>query len=89
MNAMKLNKNFLVHKTGNETIVVPTGKANFSGVIRGNETLGTILDLLKKDTTEEKVIAAMRKEYDAPEGVIEADVRSTVSRLREIGAIDG
>jgi hypothetical protein len=31
----------------------------------------------------------MLKEYDAPREVIEKDVRTTVSRLREIGAIDG
>ncbi|MBQ1659836.1 MAG: PqqD family protein [Clostridia bacterium] len=86
---MKLNKNFLVHKTDKETIVVPTGKAEFSGVVKGNQTLGTILDLLKKDTTIEKIVDSMLKEYDAPREVIEKDVRTTVSRLREIGAIDG
>ena len=48
MNKLKLNKNFLVHKTDKETIVVPTGKAEFSGVVKGNQTLGTILDLLKR-----------------------------------------
>lgn len=86
---MKLNKNFLVHKTDKETIVVPTGKAGFSGVIKGNQTLGVILDLIKKDTTEEAVINAIMKEYDAPRDVVEEDVKNTVSRLREIGAIDG
>ena len=89
MNKLKLNKNFLVHKTDKETIVVPTGKAEFSGGVKGNQTLGTILDLLKKDTTIEKIVDSMLKEYDAPREVIEKDVRTTVSRLREIGAIDG
>lgn len=89
MNKLKLNKNFLVHKTDKETTVVPTGKAEFSGVVKGNQTLGTILDLLKKDTTIEKIVDSMLKEYDAPREVIEKDVRTTVSRLREIGAIDG
>ena len=89
MNKLKLNKNFLVHKTDKETIVVTTGKAEFSGVVKGNQTLGTILDLLKKDTTIEKIVDSMLKEYDAPREVIEKDVRTTVSRLREIGAIDG
>ena len=52
---MKLNKNFLVHKTGKDTVIVPTGNAGFSGVVKGNETLGIILDLLKKDTTEKDI----------------------------------
>ena len=86
---MKLNKNFLVHKTGNDTIIVPTGNADFSGVVKGNKTLGAILDLLKKDTTEEHIIEEMMKIYDAPREIIESDVRKTISSLKGIGAIDG
>ena len=86
---MKLNKNFLVHKTGNHTVVVPTGNAGFSGVIQGNETLAVILDLMKKDTTEQKIIDTMVQQYDAPREEIEKDVISVISRLRKIGAIDG
>ncbi len=86
---MKLNKNFLVHTTGNDTVVVPTGDAGFSGVVKGNETLGAILEFLKKDTTEESIIESMINEYDAPREIIEKDVKTTISRLKEIGAIDG
>ncbi len=86
---MKLNKNFLVHTTGNDTVVVPTGDAGFSGVVKGNETLGAILEFLKKDTTEESIIESMMNEYDAPREIIEKDVKTTISRLKEIGAIDG
>lgn len=86
---MKLNKNFLVHKTGDETVVVPTGDAGFSGIVKGNETLAVILGYLADDTTEQDIIDNMAKEYDAPREVIERDVISTISRLKEIGAIDG
>lgn len=89
MNKMKLNKNFLVHKTGNDTIIVPTGNADFSGVVKGNETLGAILDLMKKDTTEERIIQEMMKMYDAPRETIEKDVRKIISSLKGIGVIDG
>ena len=85
---MKLNKNFLVHKTGNDTVIVPTGNAGFSGVVQGNETLGVILDLLKEDTTEQQIIDTMAEQYDAPRAEIEKDVVSIISRLRKIGAID-
>lgn len=88
MNILKLNKNFLVHKTGRETIIVPTADADFSGVVKGNKTLGSILDLIKKDTTEEKIIDEMLKIYDAPRDLIEIDVKTTIGQLREIGAID-
>ena len=85
---MKLNKNFLVHKTGNDAVIVPVGNVKFSGVVRGNETLGAILDLLKKDTTVQNIVDEMMKSYDAPREVIEKDVVSTVENLRNIGAID-
>ncbi len=85
---MKLNKNFLVHKTANETIIVPSGKAKFSGVVRGNVTLGVILDLLQKGMTTEEIISNMKERYDASDEVIRNDVVTTVSQLREIGAID-
>lgn len=85
---MKLNKNFLVHITGDDTVVVPTSDAGFSGVVKGNETLGAILDLLSKDTTEENIIESMLKVYDAPREIIERDVKTALRRLKEIGAID-
>jgi hypothetical protein len=85
---MKLNKEFLTHKAGEEYILVPTGSAGFSGVVRGNKTLGAVLELLKEDTTEEAVLSALKERFDAPEGVIEADLKKTLTALREIGAID-
>ena len=85
---MKLNKSFLVHKTKKEVIVVPSGKADFSGVINGNETFGVIIDFLKKDVTEEEIIAGMKKMYSDDNGQIEKDVKRTISELKEIGAID-
>ncbi len=85
---MKLNKNFLVHKTGKETVVVPTADAGFSGVVQGNETLGIILDLLKENTTEKKIADKMAEQYDAPREEIEKDVANVIIRLKKIGAID-
>ena len=85
---MKLNKNFLVHKTGKETVVVPTADAGFSGVVQGNETLGIILDFLKENTTEKKIADKMAEQYDAPHEEIEKDVANVIIRLKKIGAID-
>lgn len=85
---MKLNKDFLVHNSGGESILVPSGNAGFSGVVRGNKTLGAILDLLKTETTEDDIISAMKQRFDAPEGAVERDVRKTLEELRKIGALD-
>lgn len=85
---MKLKKEFITHDTGSESLLVPAGGAGFSGLVKGNKTLGAILALLKEDTTEEAVIAAMKQRFDAPEAVITADVKKALSELRKIGALD-
>ena len=85
---MKLNREFLLHNTGGESLLVPTGKAEFSGVVRGNKTLGAILELLKDDTSEEAVVAALKARFEAPDGAVENDVKKALSELRRIGALD-
>jgi hypothetical protein len=56
--------------------------------VRGNKTLGAILALLKEDTTEEAIVAAMKERFDAPEDVIARDVKKALAELRKIGALD-
>ena len=85
---MKLKKEFILYNAGEETLLVPGGKAAFSGVLKGNETLGAILGLLHTDTTEQAVVKAMCEEFDAPEERITADVRKVLTALREIGALE-
>ena len=85
---MKLKKEFLLHNTSGESILVPAGSADFSGVVRGNKTLGMVLEMLKKDTTEKEMIEVMHSRFDAPEGVIEKDVANVLAQLRKIGAIE-
>ena len=88
---MKLNKNFLIHNTGGETVLVPTGKADFSGIVRGNKTFGAVLEIMRDARgvfTETEIVNAMRKKYDAPEGAVEKDVKKVIEELRKIGAVD-
>ena len=84
---MKLKKEFLFHKTGKESVLIPTGGAGFSGLVRGNATLGTILELLQKETTKEQLIADMKERFEAPEGAIERDVEKVLAELTKIGAL--
>lgn len=85
---MKLNRKFITHNMGAESLLVPTGSAAFKGVVRGNATLGAVLELLREETTEETVVAAMLERYDAPAEKIAEDVRKVIEGLREIGALD-
>ena len=85
---MKLKKDFIVHDTGKEVMLVATGKAKFSGLVKGNAMLGKVLELLKSNTTEKQIVAKLRAQYDAPEGKIERDVHKVLTELKKIGALD-
>lgn len=85
---MKLKQDFITHNTARESLLVPVGGSGFAGVVRGNKTLGAILELLQTDVTEQELTAAMCARFDAPEAVIAADVQRALNELRRIGALD-
>ena len=84
---MKLNENFILHISDGETLLVPTGAAEFSGIVRGNKTLGAVLALLKEETDEAAVVAAMKARFSAPEETVTRDVKKVLDELKRIGAI--
>ena len=85
---MRLKKTFIPHNAGQQSLLVPARGAGFAGLVRGNKTLGAILELLKEDTTEEEIISAMCARFDAPEELIAGDVRRALAELRRIGALE-
>ena len=85
---MKLKESFITHITQEESLLVPVGGSAFSGVVRGNKTLGEILELLKNDIDEAGIVAALRERFDAPAGAVEADVARAIQELRRIGALE-
>ena len=85
---MKLKSEFLSHNSAGESYLVPTADAAFSGMVKGNKTLGAIIEYLKEDTTEEQIIASMKEKYDAPDGAIERDVKRVIEELSKIDALE-
>ena len=85
---MRLKSDFIFHETEDESLLVPAGGAGFSGLVKGNKTLGAILTLLKEETTEEALLETMCARFDAPRDVIAADVGKALTELRAIGALD-
>ena len=85
---MHLKKEFITHDTDTQSMLVPTAGAGWAGLVKGNRTLGAILNLLKEETTEEAVVAAMKERFDAPEDIITRDVKKVLAELRKIGALD-
>ena len=84
---MKLKSTFITHNSGNEQLMISAG-GDFNGMVRSNKTAAFIIDLLKEETTKEKIVAEMLERYDAEEQIISADVDKVIDALRSIGAID-
>ena len=84
---MKLKSTFVTHDTGDGLLMISAG-GDFNGMVRSNSTAKDIINMLAKDTTEEKIIAAMLEKYDATREQIEKDVKSVLETLGKIGALD-
>lgn len=85
---MRLSNNYVYHMSHGEAALIPTGDTEFSGLVRGNKTLGAILELLQSDTTEEEMIRKLTERFNVTEETASRDVKRVLSELRKIGAID-
>ena len=85
---MKLNDAFVIYSINGDTLLVPTAAAPFHGLGEGNATVGAILNCLKTDTTEEKIVDALAAEFVGDRSEMAQDVRSVLEKLRSIGAIE-
>ncbi|MCR5306272.1 MAG: PqqD family protein [Oscillospiraceae bacterium] len=85
---MKLSSGFLSHTDGGETLLIPTGAAKFSGLVRSNTTAGVILGCLEQETTEDEIVGAICSQFDVDAETARRDVRHILTQLRGIGAID-
>lgn len=85
---MKLSDNFLTQEIDDTQVMVATGDAAFSGIVRSNRTAAEIVNLMKKETTREEVLDKMCAKYDASRDEIAADVDLVIATLRKIGALE-
>ena len=84
---MKLKDTYITHDSDGEQILLDTS-SSFAGLIRNNKTAAFIVECLKEDTTEEKIVEAMLEKYDAPKDVLAKDVSDVIEKLRKVGALD-
>ena len=84
---MKLKESYITHDSDGEQILLDTS-SSFAGLIRSNKTAAFIVECLKEDTTEEKIVEAMLEKYDAPKDVLAKDVSDVIEKLRKVGALD-
>lgn len=86
---MKLKDELMLHKVSDETVVVPTGKLSieFQGIIRNNETAGSIMELLKEERTEEELVEEVLRVYDADRETVSRDVHRIILMLEQEGLL--
>ena len=84
---MKLKDTYITHDSDGEQILLDTS-SSFAGLIRSNKTAAFIVECLKDDTTQEKIVEAMFEKYDAPKDVLAKDVSEVIEKLRKVGALD-
>lgn len=84
---MKLKDTYITHESDGEQILLDTS-SSFAGLIRNNKTAAFIVECLKDDTTQEKIVEAMFEKYDAPKDVLAKDVSEVIEKLRKVGALD-
>lgn len=86
---MRLKYTFEKLELNGKIFAIPVGEDadDYHGVIKMNETAFAIFQLLKEDTTEEAIAAAMEKEYDVTKDVLNADIKRYIQSFREKGLL--
>ena len=84
---MKLKDTYITHESDGEQILLDTS-SSFAGLIRSNKTAAFIVECLKEETTEEKIVEAMLEKYDAPRDVLGKDVSEVIGKLKKVGALN-
>ena len=85
---MKLKQDFIVHNKKGETLLIPTGNSEFSGIVQGNKTFGAIVALLQEETTAEAMVETLFARFETEKEKIQTDVQTVITELRKIGALD-
>lgn len=87
---MKLKYNFAIKEVLGMYLAVSVGEENkkFEGVLRLNEIGKNILELLQEGKEEDEVVATLKKEYDATDDQLHAEVKKIIDQLQSEGIIE-
>jgi len=88
---MKTKYSFEIMDLDDGLVAVPVGSGaeQFHGVLKVNETAVAILKLLAQETTEEKVVDALLREYAGERDQVAAYVHEYIQKLVEEGIVEG
>lgn len=88
---MKLKEGIVTNSIDGESFAIATGKAtrDFNGLVKNNPTAAFIFELLKKEQTEDSIVAAMLEKYDVDEATVRKDVKALLELLKSKNLIEG
>ena len=86
---MKLKYEFAALDLDNGKVLVPMGKdsEDYHGILKLNADALEIINLLKDDTTEEKIVQQLAKKYEKEKEELARFVDKSIEVLREQGLI--
>ena len=86
---MKIKEGYILREVAGNFVVLPIGQAtlDFNGMISLNATGAFLFDLLKEDTTEEKLLEEMLNTYDIDEATAKKDIADFVEKIKGAGII--
>lgn len=87
---MKTKYDFEIMDLDDGLVAVPIGGGTeiFHGVLKVNDTAVEILNLMKEDTTEEKIVASIMEQYSGEKEQIQEYVHSFIETLTAEGLVD-
>ncbi|MBO4769860.1 MAG: PqqD family protein [Clostridia bacterium] len=85
---MKLKDNFVTFGSDENVMMVSADGKDFSGVLKGNGTVGFILSLLKTETSRENIVSSLLGEYEVSREIAEQDTDRVLETLRSINALE-
>lgn len=87
---MKLKQAFHMIEVGDSMMAVPVGVGaeDCRRIIECNETAALILSMLHDTTSEDAIIEALCRQFDAEDGVIEDCVHRFIEELQRNGLLD-
>lgn len=87
---MKIVKELITREIAGDVILVPVGRSviDHNGLFVLNPVSAEIWQLLNEGKSQEQIVAALAKDFDAPEAVIAADVEEFFQSLEKHGILE-
>jgi len=82
---MPISNNFMLKAVAGEYMIIPTSNnnVNFSKIFNINETGAFIFNKLKEGKNRNEILELLKKEYNATEAVLAADLDEFINELKK------